>query len=268
MVPEVFAPGVISTDAGEGCSVFYKDGTVFIYKQSSSRENLQDIYITEVADGTWSPPVLAPFDTEYSDGDFTIAPDEKTLFISSRRPVMEGGEALTESNIWVTERIEGEWSQPLLVESPVSTEHHDSYPCVTEDGTLYFFSRRPGGFGKSDMYRSRLENGKYVEAENLGPVINTGEHEWDPYIAPDESYLIFCSTKSGGFGEDDFYITFRNQDGSWSEPVNMGEDFNSSASENRPFVTADGKYLFFTSTKSGNRDIYWVDARVIETFRR
>jgi hypothetical protein len=264
MVPEIFAPGIISTDSSEGCSVFFKSGTVFIFKQSSSRENLKDIFITAITNGTWTKPEPAPFDTEYSDGDFTLAPDEKTLYISSRRPLVEGGRALTESNIWVTEIIEGEWSEPRLLESTVNTEHHESYPAVTKDGTLYFFSRRPGGLGKSDLYRSRLINGKYAEAENLGPGINTGEHEWDPYIAADESFLIFCSTKSSGFGEDDFYVTFRNQDGSWTEPVNMGEDFNSSASENRPFITPDGKYFFFTSTKSGNRDVYWVDAKIIE----
>jgi hypothetical protein len=267
MVPEIFAPGIISTDSSEGCSVFFRNGTIFIFKQSSSREDLKDIYITEMTNGTWTPPELAPFDTEYSDGDFTMAPDEKTLYISSRRPVEEGGKALTESNIWVTEVMEGEWSQPRLLESTVNTEHHESYPAVTKDGTLYFFSRRPGGLGKSDLYRCRSVNGEYAEAENLGPVINTGEHEWDPFIAADERFLIFCSTKSSGFGEDDFYVTFRNQDGSWTEPVNMGENFNSSASENRPFITPDGKYFFFTSTKSGNRDIYWVDARIIEALK-
>jgi hypothetical protein len=267
LVPEVFAPGIISTNSTEGCSVFFRNGTVFIFKQSSSRENLKDIFITEITNGIWAQPEPAPFDTKYSDGDFTIAADEKTLYISSRRPLKEGGKALTESNIWVTKLIEDEWSEPRLLESTVNTEHHESYPAVTKDGTLYFFSRRPGGLGKSDLYRSRLINGKYAEAENLGPGINTGEHEWDPFIAADESFLIFCSTKSSGFGEDDLYATFRRRDGSWTEPVNMGEDFNSSASENRPFITPDGKYFFFTSTKSGNRDIYWVDAKIIEEMK-
>ena len=96
---------------------------------------------------------------------------------------------------------------------------------------------------------------------------NTEAHEWDPFIAPDESYLIFCSTKPGGFGGDDFYISFKDSNNKWSEPVNLGELINSPASDNRPYVTNDGKYFFYTSSKRGNRDIYWVDARFLDQFR-
>jgi len=53
----------------------------------------------------------------------------------------------------------------------------------------------------------------------------------------------------------------------WTEPVNMGEEINSPESENRPSVTPDGKYFFFTSNKTGNREIYWVDAKIIDRFR-
>ncbi len=153
------------------------------------------------------------------------------------------------------------------MEYPVNTEDHDSYPSLTRDGTIYFFSRRPGGLGESDIYRSRLVNGKYLKAENLGTVINTEEHEWDPFIAPDESFLVFCSTKAGGYGRDDLYISFREGDGSWTKPVNMGENFNSPGLDNRPSITPDGKFLFYVTAKSGNRDIYWVDARIIEDLK-
>ena len=115
----------------------------------------------------------------------------------------------------------------------------------------------------SDIFKSRLIDGKYTRIENPGNAINTEYHEWDPYVAPDESYLIFCSTKPDGLGGDDLYISFLKKDGSWSAPVHMGKDINSPASENRPYVTTDGKYFFYTSTKRGNRDIYWVDAGII-----
>ena len=267
LVPQIFAPGIISTDGSEGCAVFFRKGTVLIFKQSFSAENQRNIFITELENGIWKRPKPAPFDSRYSDGDFTIGTDEKTLYISSRRPVVEGGNPLNESNIWITERIEGKWSEPRLLDSAVNTEYHESYPSVAGDGTLYFFGRRPGGFGKSDIYRSRLKDGAYSETENVGPVINTSEHEWDPYIAPDESFLVFCSTKPGGYGGDDLYVAFHREDGTWTDPVNMGADFNSSASENRPFITPDGQFLFFTSTKSGNRDVYWADAKIINELR-
>ncbi len=211
----------------------------------------------------WSRPQPAPFDSRYGDGDFTAAPDGKTLYFTSSRPLDGKNMEPIPSNIWVTTIKDGEWSKPHPLGPSLNTEYGESYPAVTEKGTIYFFSRRPGGFGKADIYRSRLKNGDYTEAENLGSVINTGYEEWDPFIAADESFLVFCSTKPGGFGRDDLYISFRRQDGTWTKPLNLGEDFNSYIMDNRPCVTPDGKYFFFISGKSGNRDVYWVDAKFI-----
>jgi hypothetical protein len=130
----------------------------------------------------------------------------------------------------------------------------------------------------TEIYRSRLVDGKYIEPENLGAPINTEFDEWDPYIAPDESYLVYCSMKPGGYGKDDLYISFKKEDDSWTHPINMGAEINSSGWENRPYVTLDGKFFFFTSTKpppkgvdakaAGGRDIYWVDARIITKFKQ
>lgn len=88
------------------------------------------------------------------------------------------------------------------------------------------------------------------------------------YTAPDESYMIYCSMMPGGLGDDDLYITFKTADGSWSEPVHMGAEINTDKSENRPYVSPDGKYFFYTSTIRGNRDIYWVDAKIIEDLKQ
>ncbi len=267
MIPEIFAPGIISTDANEGSSGFLRNGTLFVFSQSLSATDKREIFITEMKSGTWTQPEPAPFISIYSAGDFTVAPDGRTLYFTSRRSLDEKDGESDSSNIWVTEIAGGGWSKPRPLEYPVNTEYSDAYPSVTQDGTIYFFSRRPGGLGGSDIYRSRLINGKYTEAENLGPIINTGEQEWDPFIAADESFLVFCSTKAGGYGRDDLYVAFRNEDGSWMKPVNMGENFNSSGLDNRPYITPDGKYFFYVNAKSGNRDIYWVNAKIIEALR-
>ena len=79
--------------------------------------------------------------------------------------------------------------------------------------------------------------------------------------------MIFCSDKPGGMGDADFYISFSTDEGSWSEPVNMGANINSEGAEYIPYVSPDGKYFFFTSDKSGNWDIYWVDAGIIEELK-
>ena len=237
----------------------------FVFQRNMNRK----VYTYEIErkDEQWSQPQLVPFAHMMRNGDFTFAPDGKTLFFQSNTPITGLEEEGTVSNIWVTKKTSTGWTAPRHLDFTINTKWADSFASVTNDGTLYFFSRKPGGLGKSDLYKSHLKDGKYAEAVNLGNVLNTEEHEWDPFIAPDESYLIFCSTKAGGLGSDDFYISFPEKDGEWSKPFHMGERINSSESDNRPYITPDGKYFFYTSTKRGNRDIYWVDAKVIETYR-
>jgi Tol biopolymer transport system component len=148
--------------------------------------------------------------------------------------------------------------------SPVNSDHHDIFPSVAKDGTIYFFSERDGGLGMADLYRSKPIEGSYTKVENLGVPINTNQDEIDPFIAPDESYLIFCSKARDGYGEQDLFISFKKPDGSWTEPANMGESINSSGNDWIPFVTPDNKYFFFGSNRNGQDDIFWVDARVVE----
>ena len=265
ITPVVFAPGIISTEATEGASSFSRDGRFYLFARARSAE--EGIFIMEQKNGIWSKPRLAPFSAGKHDWDFMLAPDGKTVFVASGRPTHKGGSPVRDHRIWMSEKTVDSWSEPRLLPSPVNSGQHDSYPSLTKDGTLYFFSRRDGGLGHGDIYRSRKINDQYTEIENLREPVNTVHHEVDPYIAPDESYLIFCSDKPGGFGNEDFYISYRKRDGSWTIPVNMGDNVNSLHQEYIPYVTPDGKHFFFTSNKSGNRDIYWMDAKIIEDLK-
>ena len=265
MMPEVFAPGIISTAATEGGSSFSPDGNFYFFARA--RSSLDGILIMQPINGVWTKPQLAPFSAGKHDWDFMLAPDGKTVFVASARPLRKGESPTKDHQIWVSEKTDKGWSESRMLPSPVYSGQHDSYPSVTRDGTLYFFSNRSGGLGNGDIYRSRKTNGKYEEVENLSEPINTEHHEVDPFIAPDESYLIFCSDKPGGFGNEDIYITFQNKDGSWTKPVNMCGKINSPYDEYIPYITPDGKYFFFTTNKTGNRDIYWMDARIIEELK-
>lgn len=260
--PEVFAPGIISTEVGEGCSGFMSDGRLFLFARRGT-----GILFTELRGGAWTTPEEAGFSSRGQDGDFIIAPDGKTVFFASGRPVEKGGSSLRDHNIWKTVRTPSGWAEPELLANPVNTDAHESYPSLSRDGTLYFFSRREGGFGQSDLYLSELINGRYVDVINLGSIINTEHHEVDPFIAPDESYLIFASDRPGGYGSDDFYICFKSSDGKWFPPMNMGDKINSPHTEYIVNVTADDKYLFYTSDKNGSRDIFWVDRKVIDELK-
>ena len=260
--PQLFAPGIISTEISEGCSGWGKDMEYFIFQRWIDRK--PQLYIMYQKNGAWTSPLLLPQLEKYRAGDFTIAPDGKTMAFASNIFINEIGSEGEGGNIWTVEMTENGWTEPKHIGLRINTQYHESYPCLTANGNLYFFSRRPGGHGDSDLYMSEFVDGIYQAPINLGPKLNTEYHEWDTYTSPDERYMIYCSTKADSLGEDDLYITFKTSDGSWSDPVHMGNEINTNKSENRPYVSPDGKFLFYTSTISGNRDIYWVDTKIIE----
>ena len=114
-----------------------------------------------------------------------------------------------------------------------------------------------------DIYYSKFVNGEFQEAVNAGEAINTKAYEADVFIDPNEQYIIFCGTREDGFGRGDLYISFKNEDGSWTKSVNMGEPINTPGHELCPFVTMDGKYLLYTS----GGDIYWVNTEIFDDLR-
>jgi len=161
---------------------------------------------------------------------------------------------------------------------------------MTNSGAIYFSSQREGS-GTNNIYRSEFVGGKYAKAVKLGEAINTEHREFDPYISPDESMLIFTSGRPEGLGSGDLYISFKDKDGNWMKAKNMGDKINTPGSEYCSMISPDGKYLFFTSagrdprripdkpltyedfkkyhnsSKNGLSDIYWVDAKIIEELK-
>ncbi len=263
--PELFAPGIITTDISEGCSGWGNDMEYFIFQRWIDRK--PELYVMDQVNGVWGEPERLTSLDKYQAGDFTIAPDGKTMVFASGIIIEEIGSEAEGANIWMVKKTATGWTEPKPIGAPINTKYHDSYPSMAANRNLYFFSRKPGGFGLSDIYMSEFVDGKYQTPVNLGKNLNTVAHEWDTYIAPDESYMIYCSMMPGGLGDDDLYVTFRNDDGSWSKPVHMGNEINSEKSENRPYVSPDGKYFFYTSSIRGNRDIYWVDMEVVEALK-
>ncbi|MCC7142857.1 MAG: PD40 domain-containing protein [Candidatus Eisenbacteria bacterium] len=105
-----------------------------------------------------------------------------------------------------------------------------------------------------------------MTVENVGSPISSPQLEGAPCIAPDGSYLIFESRRPGGYGSSDLYVSFH-QAGAWTTPRNLGPSINSTYIEDGPFVSSDGKYLFFNRRRSAftteQSEIWWVDARAV-----
>jgi ankyrin repeat protein len=264
--PVVFAPNLVSTETTELCAVFAPDGKEFYFARSEQERGARMRTITQENE-LWGSAKPIAFSGDYNSVDMFMSRDGQRLHFCSNRALDGKGAAKQDTDIWVATRAANSWSEPVNLGDAVNSSENDYYPTFTTKGDLYFSSPRAGGVGGNDIYRSRQADGTLGRAENLGPPINTDKWEFDPFIAPDESYIIFASNRPGSLGGSDLYISVRKPDGSWAPPENMGEPINSVGPEYTPMLTPDGKYLFFTSGRNGPDDIFWVDASVIARFR-
>ncbi|MEL6538149.1 MAG: hypothetical protein AAFQ98_22210, partial [Bacteroidota bacterium] len=137
---------------------------------------------------------------------------------------------------------------------------------ASAQGTYVFDDAR-----NNDVIRiSRIVDGEREEPVLMGPEINSGTYTAHPFIAPDESYLIWDSKRAGGYGDSDLYISFRQADGTWGPAINMGPGVNSPYWDAVASVTPDGRFILFNrgmDENNDNTDLYWVDARIIEALR-
>jgi ankyrin repeat protein len=266
VTPVLFAPNLVSTENSELCAVFSPDETEFYFARRERERGVRMRTVTREG-GIWRSPRLVAFAGDYSSVDMFMTRDGQRLYYCSNRALDGKGAAKTDTDIWVAIRAAGGWSEPVNLGDAVNSGENDYYPTLTAKGDLYFSSPRAGGMGGNDLYRARVAEGQFGRAENLGSPINTDKWEFDPFIAPDESFILFASNRPGNVGDSDLYVSFHSQDGSWATPENMGEPINSVGPEYTPMMSPDGKYLFFTSGRGGPDDIYWVAATVIERFR-
>jgi hypothetical protein len=160
------------------------------------------------------------------------------------------GTTRKDTDIWVMRRKGAGFAEPEHIDA-VSSPKYEWFPTVADNGTLYFGSGRDdGSLGGTDLWRSRLVDGKYQAPENLGAAINTAGNDTEAWIAPDESYMIFSTDgRKDTRGADDIYVAHQSGD-SWSEPRNLGDAVNSTGSEYGAKPSPDGKYLFFCSNRA------------------
>jgi predicted Rdx family selenoprotein len=140
----------------------------------------------------------------------------------------------------------------------------------SKNGTIYFDTFDANNTSVPIRF-SKIENGVRQAPQALGPEINTGTYMSHPFIASDESYLIWDAKREGGQGDSDLYISYRKNDGGWTQAINLGDKINTDAWEAAASISPDGKYLFFNrnvgSSAYENVDIFWVSTQIIEELR-
>src|SRR5215813_10112874 len=205
-MPEMIGEGVISTPDDELGGTITADGRTLYFEKSAAPHYLYILYESHLNGGKWSAPTVLPFSGLYRDTDPVLSPDEKTMLFASDRPV--NGKDQHHFYIWSVTKTANGWSEPKLMPGAVNDGFNQVFASMATNGNLYFASSRKTGH--YDIYRSRLVDGKYQEAEDLGPDFNGPTiNSFECFIAPDESFLLIGSFgREETLGSSDLYIAY------------------------------------------------------------
>jgi hypothetical protein len=249
--PRIFAEGIISVGDYDSHVEFSITGDTLYFVKSGPDLSKWTICVSYFRNKKWTDPEVAPFSGQYIDADPFFTKDGKTLYFISNRPIDRNGPPKEDMDIWKMEKTKKGWSEPAHLDEPVNSNKSEYYPTIADNNTMYFGSRREGGKGGADIYRSEFVNGKYQQPVNLGDAINTNGSEYEPFISPDERFLIFLAARPDDLVNADLFISYYHN-GIWTQAEKLPPPFNTEVTEFSPKVTRDKKYFFFASTRNRN----------------
>jgi len=255
----------VTTEEGEGWISINGDGDRMVFGRHTNEDwsNHTLLETVRMSSG-WSDPQVLPFSGTFNDRGARFYPALDALLFSSDRPLGGAGE-MSDFNLWVAIHDGEEWIEPEPLDA-LNSDANDFHGSVSATGSIYFSSSREGGKGKSDIYRAVLRTTGY-ELEALVGAVNTEYSESDVFVDPEERYIIFSRTDDpNGFGGDDLWISFL-EGYEWDVPQNLGAVVNGSDYEYGPFVSRDGRMLYFTSQRDGNADIMTIPMSLLTIVR-
>lgn len=264
LTPKLFAPNFVSTENYIHTAMFHPNEKELYFTGSLRKIQTEAIMVSKKEKGVWSQPKRLEIFGDTKEFDSFITHDGKKLFYCSNRKVRET-DTIQNADIWMMERKGNAWGKPVHLGNEVNSPKNDWFPTVSNKGMLVF-SPSIGRDGK--IVYSTLKDGVYQKPIPFGENINAPKsYNYDPLIAPDESFLIFASRREGNIGGADLYISFKKEDETWTPAKNMGDVINTKTTDYAASLSPDGKYFFFTSNSLGSSDIYWVSSQIIEELK-
>lgn len=250
----IFGEGVISTADYVRDLAISPKGDELYFTLSSPRNHFSSIVFLKKENDQWSSPQIASFSGKYRDIEPAFSPDGNKLFFASNRS-LNGQDSVKDYDIWMVERVGEKWGSPVNLGEVVNTSGNEFYPSVAENGNLYFTAIRPDTKGTEDIYVSKYQDGNYQTPESLSEAVNTITYEFNAFVAPDESYLIFSSYgRSDDLGGGDLYISLRDTEEQWQTAQHLGDKVNTPFLDYCPFVK--NNTLYFTSDKMTVKEVY------------
>ncbi|MBN1213052.1 MAG: VCBS repeat-containing protein, partial [candidate division Zixibacteria bacterium] len=263
--PQAFAENLLLTPfSPHGKIAFSPDGREVIWCHHAMP--IQAVWHMKESNGVWSKPQIAPFTdpaTNYWDGSPCFSADGNRIYYHSHRPTGVGQDRREDSDIWYVQKEGGAWGEPVNAGAPVNSERNEYAPFIDKDGNIYFIGEGyEDSYGTGDIYVCEFIDGKYIAPRNLGEKINSPQHELNPIIAPDGSYLVFASDRPLADPGLNLYICFRTRDDGWTDPAPFGQSVNSGHAWH-PHITSEGKYIIYLN----GDNYYWFSTQVVEDLK-
>lgn len=263
LIPEPFAPDLMTSEMGyHSTIVFSADLKEALWRPMDKNEG--KLFYSVLKNNVWSKPELINFGMDDRILDPFFSPDGKRIYFLSFKP--DGDGKNKRERIWFVEKTGEGWSVPKLTDKVIYNHPTHWTFSAAMNGNIYFTSEASGVKGENDIYVSKFVNNKYMTPEDLGPAINSDGRDFTPFIASDESYLIFARI-DGSTQASDLLISFKDAGGKWTKAVTLGDKINSDSYEYAPCVSPDGKYLFYISQKNKLNQMLWVSTDIFKTIR-
>ncbi len=250
--PEIFAPGIVSVEGRYEYGISFTPELNEVYFTTDIKGEGTSIYFSRIENGLWSEPRRADFTLGLRSSEMephVTMNGERIYFIAFNA----GG-----YKIWYVTRLESSWSTAEILDSPINNDNV-LYPTTAINGDMYYTN-----LSELKMFYSTYNEGKYPESHEAG-----NEYGLHGFIDPNKYFMLVDAPKENDKSRDrDIYVCFRNNDSTWSKPINLGKEVNTIYNESCPSISPDGKYLFFSryNEESGLPNIYWVSSEVIRNF--
>jgi hypothetical protein len=264
--PAEFCPEVLTVGRRVCGITFSPAGNEAFFNEYTPDGKSSGLMWMRAADGVWTRPEAAPFNSAEIDNDIVWSPDGERLVWRSWRPLPGKTEPEENLSLWAVDRSGDGWGKPFPIECG-GVRQSPAYSGIASNGSLYFATRFAEG--KYGIARALRDGKQYAEPEI---VLSETFPAGDACVAPDETFLIgTCFRLPQYNGTGSLMVSFRTPDGGWSQLQDLGPEINTDLVEYCPTISADGKHLFFCRIDRENRTVpartYWIDTGFIAMLR-
>lgn len=175
-----------------------------------------------------------------------LTADQSTLIYSKRN----GPKLTDDEDIVLSKMVNGKWTNPVSIADNINSPLNEGACTLSGDGkTLVFVScNRKEGVGSCDLFITYNIGGVWSDPINMGENVNSKDWDSEPTISADGKTIYFSSLRKGGLGKEDLWVTYKDEKGEWSQAANMGKPVNTAEREVSPFIHADGRTLYYSTT--------------------